>query len=179
METAAAKLIRAVIGSRSVARAPDLQTRVRSELWGLTMHADCLVTSDSRGVDATVRDEARLRRAVCWTFSRSGLIESGDPDETDVTPYRWTRAAPPARDAGRDAWEAWRILRDRSLAWALYRAAVRGARVQVLGLVDPWSETYGTDYTLGCCRVLGARPLAQGRLSVHRQELPRFGATIA
>ena len=48
--------------------------------------------------------------------------------------------------------------------------------MQVLGLVDPWSETFGTDYTLGCCRVLGARPAAEGRLIVRRQELPRFGA---
>ena len=131
-----------VCGSRSLANHPDARPRLLAALSPALSAAPLVLSGGAAGPDGWAVDEARSR---------------GLPWET-LLPSGWRVAS-----WGRDRWSPVPVYPlARNLALVRLAVAYReaGARVLVVGAVDPRSATRGTDHTLSAARAEG--------LPVHR-----------
>jgi hypothetical protein len=150
-----------VCGSRALARNPA------AERWGRATIAravaalppgSTVVTGDARGPDRWAHDVV----CGCWLARRPALwLRRFRPDGgVDVLPLvagavpdlRWTLEIAPAPDAGRAAWKARLLARDRAMVAWVAGTTIDG---RVLALLDPASPTRGTEYTARTAEAAG------------------------
>ncbi len=126
-----------VCGSRTLATHPDARARLERVLTPLLVARPCILTGGATGPDTWALDLARSR-GLPW----AALLPSG-VRQTDRGTDRWSPV--PVYPLARNA--------------ALVRLAAShhetGARVLVVGAVDPASPKHGTDHTLGLARAAG------------------------
>lgn len=144
-----------VTGSRALAGAVAAQTWLVDRLDGLA--PSLVVTGDARGPDAWAADWARENRTALRCYDLAGRITDGARVPAAVG---WTKAAPPASDAGRALWAAWCLHRDRVMARHVARRADRYA-VTVLALTSRSSDTKGTAFTVGRAKAAGLVVVAE------------------
>lgn len=126
-----------VCGSRSLTTYPDARARLERVLTPLLVARPCLLTGGAAGPDTWALDLARERGLPWAAFLPSGVRQ------THRGADRWSPV--PVYPLERNA--------------ALVRLAAShhetGARVLVVGAVDPASRSRGTDHTLSLARVAG------------------------